>query len=141
MLDARAAQPDHAAGDRQDQRRRTEVRLHQQDGGDQAGHAQRLEQGRPAVADLVAVAHQVAGEPDDQHHLHRLHHLELRHAQVDPALRAVDGMADARQEHRQQQHQAAQQQPLAVLLDQLQFEPHHGPGQDHAQRQEGDMTG
>ena len=73
---------------------------------------------QPGRADLVAEAHQVAGQPDDEHQLHRFHHLEVGDAQVDPAPRAVDACGRARA--RTPPAAAAkhsQQQQLAVLLE------------------------
>src|SRR5690606_23308747 len=77
--------------------------------------------------DLVAEAHQIAGEPHDVHHLDRLDRLELRHPEVDPALRAVDAAAHAGDEHHQQGREAADQEQAVEALHGLELGA-HDPG-------------
>ena len=44
----------------------------------------------------VGLAHQVAGHVQDEHQLHRFDHLEVEHAQANPARAAVHRVAEAR---------------------------------------------
>ena len=135
-----ATEHQHAGGDRQQQRGRTEVRLREQQADQQQGHAERLEHRHPGRADVFAVTLEIAGEPDDIEQLDRLHRLEIRDPQVDPAARAVDAATDARHEHQQQQYHAHQQQPLVLLLDGLELGAHQPQRQRDAAGEEHDVA-
>ncbi len=134
--DRRTAQHEHAGGHAQQQHRGAEVRLQQQQADQEADHEYRFEHRLPGRVDLVAETHQIARQPDDVEHLHRFDHLEPRYAQVDPALGAIDGAAQARHEHHHEQHKAGQQQHLVVLFDGLELGAHRPERQRDAAPQE-----
>ena len=81
------------------------------------------------------MAHQITGEPDDQEQLDRLDHLESHHAQVEPALGAIDLGPHMRHQHQHQHQHRHQQQARPLALDAAQFGATDQNGQGHTQAQ------
>ena len=131
-----AAENEHAGGDRQDQRQRTEIGLFDQQRNQRHRHAQWLEHRSPGRIHFIAEADEIAGEPHHIHQLHRFHHLERGHAEVEPTSRAIDGLADSGDEHKNQQYEAQHQQQAILLLDRLQFGTHQPARRADADDQE-----
>ncbi len=80
---ARAAEPDHADGHADDQRRAAEIRLREQQHDEHDGDADRLDHAEQLACTLFSMAHQIARHIDDEQQLHRFDGLEADEAQIE----------------------------------------------------------
>ena len=117
---ARARHEQHRETGREQHRRRAEVGLEQQQQRAHREQTHRLQQSGERVHQLLALAHAVAAHPGENQHLGELRDLKIDRPDAHPAARAVDGRAEARNEHQQQQQQPEQQQRQAILVPELQ---------------------
>ena len=114
-----AAQEQDAHGDHRDHHEGAHVRLGQQQHADHRdGHRHRQHGAEEALLH-VHLAHHVVGGIEQHRELGQLRRLEADEAQRDPAARAVDALADVRDQHRDQQHQRQRRTARAPTFSQV----------------------
>ncbi len=96
-----------------------EIGLRQQERGDAAQQAQRLEQTGERVAQLFLAAYSVAREVDEHENARQLRNLEVEAEEPQPAPAAVDGMAQPGDQHDEQQAESDYQQGDRDALQQV----------------------
>ena len=75
------------------------------------------------------------GEPcrhDQGGDLHHFRNLKIHHAEIDPSLRAVDGFADARQQHAHEKRKRGEEHPECIALPEGHRNLRHDPAREYA---------
>ena len=117
----RARPPDEEQDPRRDEEddRRAEVRLQDDQPGHQARHEERREEPVQEAVEPILPPGEVARQEEDQGQLGELGRLEVQAEESDPAPRAVDLAPDTRNQDQEQEEQARQEedrrQPLQAL--------------------------
>jgi hypothetical protein len=93
-----------------------EVRLAQQEHRCGRQYRHRLHESLEVGAQLVRASHGIARDVGEQHHPREFGDLEVHEAEAQPAAAAVHLVADARDQHQEEQHECAAEQVDRVLF-------------------------
>ena len=89
---------------------------------------------------VVLAAHGKGCRAEQDGELGKLSDLQVENAQVDPASRAVDRLADARQQHQKQKHHGRAHEPGRELVPHAHRNAAHHVGRAHPDRNRAQMA-
>src|SRR6266508_401384 len=103
--------PDSAAREEQEREREgderqaiAEVRLREDERGQEAGHRERRHEPAAELGDRLALAREKRGEIEHERELGQLRRLERHGPEANPAARAVDRLTERRDQHQHEEH-------------------------------------
>ena len=131
-VDVHPCHKHHAEDDGDHHHRRAEIRLNQQKTGKDEGNDEQLHHRPPCGFQLGGVAVQEGGGVENHRQLDDFAHLQVKHAQVEPAARAIDRETDARDVDEQQQDEGKKEQFARILVEQAVGRDKGDPGAKQA---------
>ena len=132
------SQEEDADGDRNDHHESTKIRLLEQKDADHHHGARHRQEGLLQIMHVRHLAHRIVGGVQHGEQLHQFGRLQIRHAERQPATRAIDVTSNARNQYQRQQYETGDEEPGRHLLPgrerHLEGEPsgHQPDGQEYA---------